>query len=165
MSNVRRREESNVPTRATVAPAIHRVQHTTMNARANLELVSGTWKATALRLALQISKSSARAEARARTNVGQSVRPQPYRARMTAATRKASVALPRGLRLELGMRASVPTATPNPSVEGMAKRLRLLSTPHLERWASQEYIVPSAILFSRQISAATVACPSVGHRF
>ena len=105
-----------------------------MNARANLELVSDIWKATALRLALKKCKFSARAEARARTNVGQSVGPQPYRARKVASARKASVALPRGLRLELDMRSFCPsTATPNPSVEGMAKRLRLLSTPHLER--------------------------------
>ena len=105
-----------------------------MDARANLELVSGTWKATALRLALQNSKSSARAEARARNNVGRSVGPQPYRARMPVATRKSSVVFPLGLRLELGVQSfGSSTATPNPSVEGMAKRLRLLSAPHLER--------------------------------
>jgi hypothetical protein len=28
------------------------------------------------------------------------------------------------------------TATPNPSIEGMPKRLRLLCTPHVKRWAS-----------------------------
>ena len=60
--------------------------------------------------------------------------PQPYRASTAVAARKASVSLPRGLRLEFGMRSYCSsTATPNPSVEGMAKRLRLLSTPHLER--------------------------------
>ena len=60
---------------------------------------------------------SARAEARARTNVGQSVGPQPTRRSTLAAARKASVALPRGLRLESGMQSLVPpTATPNPSV-------------------------------------------------
>jgi hypothetical protein len=105
-----------------------------MNARANLELMSGIWKATALRLALKECNSSARAEARARTNVGQSVGPQPYRARMPAATRKSFVVLPRALRLELGMQTPISsTATPNPSVEGTAKRLRLSSAPHLER--------------------------------
>jgi hypothetical protein len=26
--------------------------------------------------------------------------------------------------------------TPNPSIEGMPKRLRLLCTPHVKRWAS-----------------------------
>ena len=105
-----------------------------MNARADLELVSGIWKATALRLALKECKSSARAEARVRTNVAQSVGPQPYRARMLVAGRKSSVGLPLGLRLELGMQTLVSeTATPNPSVEGTAKRLRLLSAPHLER--------------------------------
>ena len=105
-----------------------------MNARANLKLESVNWKATTLRLALKEYKSSARAEARARTNVAQSVEPQPYRARMPVATRKSSVALPLGLRLELGMHSfGSSTATPNPSVEGTAKRLRLLSAPHLER--------------------------------
>ena len=105
-----------------------------MNARASLELVSGIWKATALRLALNEYKSSARAEARARTSVVQAVEPQPYRAWMPVATRKSSVAPPPGLRLELGVQSfGSSTATPNPSVEGMAKRLRLLSTPHLER--------------------------------
>jgi hypothetical protein len=53
--------------------------------------------------------------------------------------------------------------TPNPSIEGMPKRLRLLCTPHVKRWASQEYIAPLAILFSRQISATAVVCASVGH--
>jgi hypothetical protein len=32
-----------------------------------------------------------------------------------------------------GRKRSGSTTAPNPSVEGMAKRLRLLSTPHLER--------------------------------
>ena len=108
-----------------------------MNARAQLELVSGTWKATVLRLALQNSKnskSSARAEAQARTSVGRSVGPQPYRARMPVATRKSSVALPRRLQLKSGMqRLASSTATPNPSIEGMPKRLRLLCTPHVKR--------------------------------
>ena len=105
-----------------------------MNARANLKLESVNWKATTLRLALKEYKSSARAEARARTNVAQSVEPQPYRARMPVATRKAPVALPYGLRLELGMQLSgSSTATPNPSIEGMPKRLRLLCTPHVKR--------------------------------
>jgi hypothetical protein len=27
-------------------------------------------------------------------------------------------------------------STPNPSIEGMPKRLRLLCTPHVKRWAS-----------------------------
>jgi hypothetical protein len=105
-----------------------------MNARANSELVSGTWKATALRVALNECKSTARAEARARTNVAQSVGPQPYRARMPVAGRKSPVGLPLRLRLELGMQTLVSeTATPNPSVEGTAKGLRPSSAPHLER--------------------------------
>jgi hypothetical protein len=122
--------------RSEPKPRLQAIEFNTanMNARANLELVSGIWKATALRLALKECKSSARAESRARTNVGQSVGPQPYRARMPVATRKSSVALPRGLRLELGMQTLISaTATPNPSVEGTDKRLRLLSAPHLER--------------------------------
>ena len=90
---------------------------------------------------------SARAEARARTNVGQSVGPQPCRARKIATIRKGSVALPRGLRLELGMQRFVPsTATPNPSIErthnGMprlafisfwAKRVMPLCAAHVKR--------------------------------
>ena len=105
-----------------------------MNARATLELVSGIWKATALRLALKECKSSARAEARARVNVGQSVGPQPWRARKAVGTRKTSVALPRGLRLKSGMQRLVSSiATPNPSIEGTHKRLRLLRSPHVKR--------------------------------
>jgi hypothetical protein len=105
-----------------------------MSTRVNPKAMPHTWKAAVLRPELQEHKSSARAEARARTNVGQSVGPQPYRARMAAATRKASVALPRGLRLEWGMQSSgSSTATPNPSIEGMPKRLRLLCTPHVKR--------------------------------
>jgi hypothetical protein len=87
-----------------------------------------------LRLALQEYKSSARAEARTRTNVGQSVEPQPYRAWKAVATRKTSVALSRELRLESGTQPfGSSTATPNPSIEGMHKRLRLLCTPHVKR--------------------------------
>ena len=105
-----------------------------MNARANLEVVSGMWKATAIRLALKECKSSARAEARARTNVGQSVGPQAYRVGSFVTSRKASISLPRGLRLELGAHSpGSSTATPNPSIEGMPKRLRLLVTPHVKR--------------------------------
>ena len=105
-----------------------------MSARANPKPTLYTWKAAVLRLVWQEYKPSARAEARARTNVGQSLGPQPYRAGTAVAAREASVALPRGLRLESGVQSSgSSTATPNPSVEGMAKRLRLLSTPHLER--------------------------------
>jgi hypothetical protein len=104
-----------------------------MSARANSKLASVTWKSSALRLALQEYKSSARAEARARTNVGQPVGPQPNRTSTSGATRKASFALPRGLRLELGARACASVATPNPSIEGMPKRLRLSCTPHVKR--------------------------------
>jgi hypothetical protein len=105
-----------------------------MSARVDSKAIPHTWKAAELRPELQKYKSSARAEARTRTNVGQSVGPQPYRARKVVSTRKASVSLPRGLRLELGMQSpGSSTATPNPSIEGMPKRLRLLCTPHVKR--------------------------------
>jgi hypothetical protein len=105
-----------------------------MSARGNLQKRSHARKVVVLRHVRKECKSSARAEARARTNAGRSVGPQPYRARMLVATREISIAFPRGLRLESGMQSSCSsTATPNPSVEGMDKRLRLLSTPHLER--------------------------------
>jgi hypothetical protein len=105
-----------------------------MSARFKPKAMPHTWKAAALRPELQEHKSSARAEARARTTVSQSVGPQPYRARMAAATREASVVLPRELRLESGMQLSgSSTATPNPSIEGTHKRLRLLRPPHVKR--------------------------------
>ena len=81
------------------------------------KLRSQTSSAAALRAALNEYKSSARAKARARTNVAQSMGPQPSRVGITIATRKALVALPRGLRLELGMQPfPALTATPNPTV-------------------------------------------------
>ena len=105
-----------------------------MSVRANPKPRPHAGKAAMLRYEWKKCKSSARAEARARTNVSQAVGPQPYRVGLFVAPREALAALPRGLRLESSMRSSGPsTATPNPSVEGMAKRLRLLSTPHLER--------------------------------
>ena len=80
-------------------------------------------------------KVSARAEARPRINVGQSVGPQPPRVGTVRGSRKGSVAVQGGLRLQCSMYQSLSSqgATPNPSVEGTAKRLRLLSAPHLER--------------------------------
>jgi hypothetical protein len=105
-----------------------------MNARAYTKLASQPWKTVVLRVALQECKSSARAEARATTNVAQSGRPQPIRSRKAVAAREASVALPLGLRLESGMQSSgSSTATPNPSIEGTHKRLRLLRPPHVKR--------------------------------
>ena len=84
---------------------------------ANSKLRSQAGGAAAPRAALNEYKSSARAKARARTNVAQSLGPQPSRIGITVATRKASVALPRGLRLELGMQPfPALTATPNPAV-------------------------------------------------
>ena len=84
---------------------------------ANSKLRSQAGGAAAPRAALNEYKSSARAKARARTNVAQSLGPQPSRIGITVATRKASVALPRGLPLELGMQAlPALTATPNPAV-------------------------------------------------
>ncbi len=133
MSNVRRREHrmceseprSRYPTTEFKTPGT--------NARGSRPQGFGTWKEAVLRPELKKCKSSDRAEARARTNVSHSVGPQPCRARMPVATRKASVGLPRGLRLKSGCNGLSPIATPNPSIEGMPKRLRLLVTPHVKR--------------------------------
>ena len=85
--------------------------------RANSKLRSQAGRAAALRAALKEYKSSARAEAQARTNVAQSMGPLPSRFGITVTTRKASVVLPRGLRLQLGMQPfPALAATPNPSV-------------------------------------------------
>ena len=84
---------------------------------ANSELRSQAGGVAALRAALNEYKSSARAKARARINVAQSMGPQPSRVGIAVTTRKASVALPRGLPLELGMQPLLAlTATPNPAV-------------------------------------------------
>ena len=57
-------------------------------------------------------------ELREEPNVSQLVGPQPYRIGATVSARKASVALPPGLRLEFGMQLFCPSnATPNPSIE------------------------------------------------
>ena len=89
-----------------------------MTTRANPKPRSQAGKAVVLRVALHECKASARAEARARTNVGQSVGPQPYRVGATVAARKTSVAFPPGLRLKFGMQLFCPSnATPNPSIE------------------------------------------------
>ena len=79
-----------------------------MRTCANPKPRSQAGNAVVLRGALQEYKSSARVKARARTNVGQSVGPQPYRVGATVAARKASVAFARGLRLELGMQLFSP---------------------------------------------------------
>ena len=85
---------------------------------ANSKLRSQAGRAAALRAALKEYKSSARAKARVRTNVAQSMGPQPSRVGITVTRRKASVALPSGLRLELGMQPfPALIATPNPSIE------------------------------------------------
>ena len=71
---------------------------------------------------------SARAEARSNSNVGQG------HARSVAFYRSRFVAIP--WRVAAGYHAgtvALSPATPNPSVEGTAKRLRLLSAPHLAR--------------------------------
>ena len=70
---------------------------------ANSKLKSQAGRAVAFRAALKEYKSSARAKARARTNVAQSMGPQPLRFRSTVSTRKVSVALRCGLPLELGV--------------------------------------------------------------
>ena len=85
---------------------------------ASSRLRSQAGRTVALRAALKEYKSSARAKARTRTNVAESMGPQPSRIGISVTTRKASVALPRGLRLELGMQPfPALTATPNPSIE------------------------------------------------
>ena len=80
-------------------------------------------------------KVSARAEARSRENVDQSVGPQPPRVGTIRGSRKGSVVLQGELRLQWHMYQSLFSqgATPNPSIEGMPKRLRLLCTPHVKR--------------------------------
>ena len=84
---------------------------------ANSERRSKAGRAAALRAALKEYKSGAHAKAQARTNVAQSFGPQPSRFGTTVTTRKASVALPRGLQLELGVQPfPALTATPNPAV-------------------------------------------------
>ena len=89
-----------------------------MKACANPRPRSQAGKASVLRGASQEYKTSARAEARARTNVGQSVGPQPYRVGAAVASCKASVAFSPGLRLQFGMQLFCPSsATPNPSIE------------------------------------------------
>jgi hypothetical protein len=71
---------------------------------------------------------SARAEARSNSNVGQG------HARSVAFYRLRFVAVPRraAAGYHSGTVAPAP-ATPNPSIEGMPKRLRLLVTPHVKR--------------------------------
>ena len=88
-----------------------------------------------LRAKLKECEVSARAEARSRANVGQSVGPQPPRVGTVRGSRKGSVAVQSGLRLQCSMYQSLSSqgATPNPSIEGMHKRLRLLCTPHVKR--------------------------------
>jgi len=89
--------------------------------------------ATALRAAHEC-KVGARAEARSGTNVSQSVGPQPLRVRTVCAVRESSAAPPSRLRLKSDMHSlGAPTLTPNPSIEGTHKRLRLLRPPHVKR--------------------------------
>ena len=117
MSNVRRRKEPLERVWAKVAAAWHPTQ-CARHARPR-QFGAGVRhleeRVSPARLAN--NNLCARAEARARTNVSQSVGPQPLRARKSASARKNLVALPRGLRLELGMRSSSPPPTPNPSFE------------------------------------------------
>jgi hypothetical protein len=80
-------------------------------------------------------KVSARAVARSRANVGQSVGPQPVRVGTVRSARKSLVSLQGELRLQWGMHQSLflQGATPNRSIEGTFKRLRLLPAPHVKR--------------------------------
>jgi hypothetical protein len=72
---------------------------------------------------------SARAEARSNSNVGQGHEGS------AAPCRLRSVAVPwcTTAGYHAGNVAPPTTATPNPSIEGMPKRLRLLVTPHVKR--------------------------------
>ena len=115
--NVRRRKESLVRVRATVAAAWHPAKYTRHALSRQFEAGVRHLEERASPARLTNNSLRARAEARARTNVSQLVGPQPLRARKSAAARKTSVALPRGLRLELGTRSSAPPPTPNPSFE------------------------------------------------
>ena len=117
MSNVRRRNESLVQARAIVAAASNRTQHAIPERSCQFGTGVRNLEERACPARLTNNNHRARAEARARTNVSQLLGPQPLRARKTAAARKNMVALPRGLRLEFGMRSSAPPPTPNPSFE------------------------------------------------
>ena len=80
-------------------------------------------------------KVGACAGARPRAKVGQSVGPKPQRVGTVRSPRKGSVALQGALRLQWRMYQplSLQGATPNPSIEGTHKRLRLLRSPHVKR--------------------------------
>jgi len=71
---------------------------------------------------------SARAEARSNSNVGQAHAGFVafYRSRFVSAPRHAAA----GYHASTG---ALSPATPNPSIEGMPKRLRLSVTPHVKR--------------------------------
>jgi hypothetical protein len=71
---------------------------------------------------------SARAEARSNSNVGQGHAGSVafYWLRFVAIPRRAAAGYHSGT-------VAFSTATPNPSIEGMHKRLRLLCTPHVKR--------------------------------
>jgi hypothetical protein len=75
---------------------------------------------------------SARAEARSNSNVGRGYAgPLSFhRLRFVVVPWRATAGY------HAGTVAPSP-ATPNPSIEGMPKRLRLLVTPHVKRWAIQ----------------------------
>jgi len=70
--------------------------------RANPSVAFHLGRDSVLRVAHRC-KVGARAEAQARTNVSQSVGPQPLRLRTICAARESSVVLPSGLRLESGI--------------------------------------------------------------
>jgi hypothetical protein len=72
---------------------------------------------------------SARAEARSNSNVGQGHTGSVafYRSRFMAVPRSTAAGY------HAGTVAPPSTATPNPSIEGMPKKLRLSVTPHVKR--------------------------------
>ena len=114
---VRRRKESLMRIWPKVAAAWHPAQYSrhVRSRQFNFGVLHLEERVSPARLTN--NNHRARAEARARTNVSQSVGPQPLRARKSAAARKTLVALPPGLRLEWGMRSFVTPPTPNPSFE------------------------------------------------
>ena len=69
-----------------------------------------------------------------------------------------------------GFRGSgMPKATvlrPNPSIEGMPKRLRLLCTPHVKRWAFANIVgaIPSSSLFSTAVPCEGAYCEGLRFR-
>jgi hypothetical protein len=89
----------------------------------------------ALLLRIRDYTDSARAEARSRANVRQSVGLQPYRVGTVRCLCESSVAFRGGLQLQCSMYPfwSSRGVPPNPSIEGTASGLRPPAAPHVKR--------------------------------